>query len=227
MRPVVRDYAELITEIAGERIRSLTLFGDIASGTFDAKRQPVRSVFVLDSFELSILRRLAECGGRLSRKGVAAPLVMTPAYIDRSRDTFPLEFIEIKQQHVTVLGADLFEPLTFKDADVRLQCEREIKTILLGLRQAVLESGGRESELEWLEQGACDALLRTFRGVLWLKGKREAMPALKIVAEVETLTGKPLTGIREALDPAEEDTWAQFERLYTNVETLGAVIDAL
>ena len=91
---------------------------------------------------------------------MAAPTVFTPAYLARSVDTFPLEFIEIQQQHVTVLGEDHFAPLVFEPAHVRLQCERELKVLEIGLQQGILVSQGRSESLKWLGDDVAERLLR-------------------------------------------------------------------
>ena len=67
---------------------------------------------------------------------------MTPAYLSGSVDSFPLELLEIQQRRAVLWGDDYFADLKLDQADVRLQCERELKRILLGMRQGLLASGG-------------------------------------------------------------------------------------
>ena len=76
---------------------------------------------------------------------------MTPDYIRSSVDTFPLELIEIQQMHLTLFSEVSFDELTFQDGHVRLQCERELKALLIGLRQVLLASAGEEKFIGVLE----------------------------------------------------------------------------
>ncbi len=224
-REPVGNYARLVGEIAGDEAKSLTLFGAIAAGTFDPRRQVIRSVLVLGAVDLSVLRRIAEHGAKLGKHRIAAPLIMTPGYIEASLDTFPLELIEIQQMHVTLFGPDLFWDLSFKDADVRLQCERELKVILIGLRQGLLAAAGREKVISELETTVADGLLRTLRGLLWLKGRRAAKPAGGVLDEIEKLADRKLPGVRVAVDATAPHGWSEFERLYHDVEALGEMDD--
>ena len=226
MRPPIRTLADLVRKLAGNHAKSLTLFGAIAAGSFDATRHTVRSVLIVDAVDLSVLRRLAEHGAKLGKAHVSAPLIMTPQYITDSLDTFPLELIEIHQNHITVFGEDHFADLSFDDGHVRLQCERELKVLLIGLRQGLLAAAGREKVLAELEVNMAENLLRTLRGMLWLKGRREAQPATEVIVEVENLVQRKLPGVRAAVDREAAHDWGQFESLYRDVEALGATVDA-
>ncbi len=225
LRGPVREYAALIASLGGENVVSLTLFGAVVAGSFDPQRHTVRNVLVLKHVDLDMLRALAGHGSKLGKNHIAAPLVMTPEYIRDSRDAFPLEFLEIQQQHATLFGPDAFAGLTFDERDVRLQSERELKVILIGLRQGLLASMAKERALGELGIEAAAALLRTLRGMLWLKGKKEAMAADDVVQAIEALTARRLDGLRTTLDPTAQRGWPEFELLYRDVAELGALVD--
>jgi len=226
LRGPVCEYAALLRETAGPNARSLTLFGTVVAGTFDPGRHTVRSVLLLGEIDLDGLRRLAERGAKLGKHYISAPLVMTPDYIAESLDTFPLELLEIQQRHVTLFGEDCFADLKFQAQDVRLQCEREMKVTLIGLRQGLLAAAGRERTLGRLQEDAMGALLRTLRGMLWLKGQTHGLAAPDVVDAVEHVTARRLDGLRSALDPTENHGWPQFERLYHDVAALCDVVNA-
>jgi len=226
MRVPVRQFADYVAQLCGPNLVGLTFYGPILGAEFDAKRTPGRSVLVLDRDELEQVRRLAREGRRFGRTGLAAPLIMTPAYIQASRDTFPLELIEIQQQHATVLGKDVFEELTFEPAHVRLQCERECKTILIGMRQGLLATAGKDTLLGEVASEAAAALLRVLRGLLWLKGQRETCPPQEMLTRVEAMVERPLAGARPILAGNLGRDWASFRQLYEDVRHLGEVVDA-
>jgi hypothetical protein len=226
LREPVGEYAGLLRELAGENASALTLFGAVVSGAFDPGLHAVRSVLVLDQVDLEMLRRLAEHGRSLGKKHIAAPLIMTPAYIRESLDTFSLELLEIQQWHVAVFGRDHFADLAFEADHIRLQCERELKVLLIGLRQGLLAAAGRDQALRPLEIGATEALVRTLRGMLWLKDEKEPKLAADVVTAAESATNQKLDGIRTALDPAAQHGWRDFVRLYHDVATLEQLVNA-
>jgi len=219
-------YAQLVRELVGENAKALSLFGPVVGGPFDANRHSAASVLVVDRVELSTLRRLADHGAKLGKLGLAAPLIMTPPYIRSSLDTFPLELIEIQQRHATLFGEDDFAELIFEGAHVRLQCERELKRALIALRQGLLATAGRERLVPALEHDAAEGLLRTLRGLLWLKGKKEFKPDDEVVTETETLLQRRVPGLRKALDRSAQPGWGDFDELYREVEALMETADA-
>ncbi len=226
MQPHLAEYAELVRRLAGQNAIALTCFGAVTAGNFDPERGAAASALILANTDFPLLRALAEHGPRLGRHGIAAPWVMTTAYLDASRDTFPLRLIEVQQNHRTLFGPDLFSDLTFAQRDVRLQCERELKTILLHLQRGLLAAAGEARHLDVLASGIAAELIRTMRGLLWLRGERDARPAEAVIAAIETTYECSLTGVRQAADPHGYDTWQTFESLYHDVEALSEIADA-
>lgn len=226
MRERVESYARLVQELFGESCKGLIIFGAVLSESFQPDREAVRSVLVVERVNLPNLRRLADQGARLGKLGITAPLIMTPVHIRTSLDTFPLELMEIQQRHATLCGQDYFSELTFDNAHVRLQCERELKRTLIGLRQGLLASAGRERLVRVMEKDAADDLVRTLRGLLWLKGRKEFKDAAEVITEIETITTRKLPGIRTALTSSPSSGWTDFDNLYRDVETLGEIVNA-
>ncbi len=221
------EYAELLGKLGGEAVRSLTLFGIAATQDFDPRVHVARNVVEVASVDLAFLRSLSLHGARLGKLRIAAPLIMTRDYIEASRDAFPLELMDIGKLHVTVMGDDPFRALTFDEAHVRLQCEREFKALLIGLRQGLLAAAGRDDVLEAVELDAGEGLIRTLRGLLWLAGEREVTSPGELLAAAEKRFERTFGGIRDAMSPSATHDWASFERLYADVEALAGLADAL
>ncbi len=226
MRPKIVDYADLVLESRVADTGALVVFGAVLTDEFAAGRDLVRSILVVERVELEALRRLAGFGARLGKSGIAAPWVLTAKQIENSRDTFPLELIEIQQLHATLLGPERFAELTFEPTHVRLQCERELRRLLINMRQGLLRTAGRERLVPDLEREAVEALLRTLRGLLWLRGRREFLPTAAVLSEVERLTERSLGGVRRAVEHSSHAGWVQFDQLYEDVEVLGELANA-
>ena len=226
LRAPVGRYAERLQKLGGEKVLGLTIFGSAAAGNFDPAEDTVRSTIVLDNVDLEFLRLLAVDGVRLGKERIAAPLVMTPGYLAASRDTFSLELLEIQQQHVTVLGEDHFALLVFEQAHIRLQCERELKSILIGLHQGLLASTGSDRLLVTLSSQAIENLVRVLRGLLWLSGERDHRPAVDVVQQAEKIVNRPLPGIHAALNSADTAGWQKYCALYGDVQALGEFANA-
>lgn len=225
VRAAVGKLVDRIRALVGERVLEICFYGRVVSAQFDADADRVFSVLVLEQFDLNVLRELAREGAALGKRRLAAPMVMTPGFIEESLDTFPLELLEIKQQHVTLVGQDHFSDLTFESSHIRHQCERELKTLLIGMRQGLLAAAGRDKVLGIIQEGTVELLLRTLRGYLWLKDLAEAKPDRDVVEAVEEVLDRKLPGIRHVMEHASHDTWRQFLDLYDDIDALRKEVD--
>lgn len=225
MQIPIQKYAQTVHTLAGTKALSLTLYGAIVGGSFDPSWQTARSVVVFDSIDLEILRNLGKEGARLGKAKIAAPLIMTPEYIQNSLDSFPLEFLEIQQRHRCLFGQDSFAELSFYQPHLRLQCERELKSMLIGMRQGLLAAGGQDKWLSTMEVDIGERLIRALRGLLWLHGQMEGKPAAQTVSDIEESLNKPLPGIRAALHRQGQHGWDEFTSLYEDIEALRTLVD--
>ena len=212
--------AETALDYAGENLLALSATGGwLVSDPLFAD-EPAASVIVLREVDLAVLDRLAAAGAQFGKHQLRAPLVMTPAYIQSTCDVFPLELLEIQQLHVSVYGEDFFADCAFPRREVRLQCEREFKRILIRLRQGILAAAGREKMLADLETDIGVHLLRTLRGFLWLKDQKEYQAPSSVVDAIEKLADRKLGSVRQAIEATFDHNWSAYESLYRDVEAL-------
>lgn len=224
LRDTLQQFAGEVAKLAGDKLLGITLFGSALQGAAPVGRHVARTAIVLSVIDLDMLRQLAPFGDRYGKAGLAAPRILTPELIRESCDTFPLELMEIEQLRYTLRGADHFRELEFEHADVRLECERELKSVQYGMHQAVLRVAGRDYLAE-LEQHVAATLLRVMRGILWLETRHETQAELQIVEQIETLWRRPMPALRHALNPEGTHTWEQIVALYREVGSLRDFVD--
>ena len=210
-------------EIAGDNALAWTLYGSAIAEPHP--RHAIHSMLVLRGIDLDMLRRLAAEGPNYAHVKLAPPLVSTPKLLKTSCGAFPLELIEVQQKYVVALGEDFFRGLKFEESNVRLQCERELQVLTIGLRQGLLAGAGKEQHLQLLRHHWSHGLLRTLRGMLWLKGAKDWLPAARVLEAVGTHVKRPLAGIRHAVVATEPIDWPAFQNLYADVEALEAALD--
>lgn len=219
----LRQYGDIVASLTGPNLVGLTAYGD----GLDGATPSVASVLMVQQVDLAQLRRLAERGPTLGNLGMTAPVVMTPAYVEKSQDTFPLELMEIHQKHVTVAGQDFFASVSIDNEHLRLQCERELKRILIRMRQGVLAAGGREDVLSDLGADVGLHLVRTIRGLMWLRGEHAFLPLDRAIAAATKLVGSELPGARQVVLRDGAHGWKSFEALYADVERLANFVDGM
>ena len=104
-----KPFLDKVLENHQDLIHSIHIVGSALTQDFDTKISDINSVVVLHKMDLKFLEFLAPLGKKYGKKRIAAPLIMTPEYIENSLDVFPLEFFNIKMLHHTVWGEDIFQ----------------------------------------------------------------------------------------------------------------------
>jgi hypothetical protein len=226
-RPPFRELATLLARLVGDHLLGLSAFGGWLADDPLYDGTPARSVAVLRQFDLRMLDELAREGVRLGKLGLRAPLMMTPEYIAQSCDTFPLELLEIQRQHVVLFGEDHFAALQFGRGDVRLQCERELKSELIHLRQGLLAAAGQYKHLGAVCRQEAERAMRVLRGVLHLAGRGSPSLSAELVAQAADVAGLKLDGLQAVVAGAGHVDFAAFERFYEDLAALAGYVDRL
>lgn len=222
-----RRLGEILLELGGEGLEALVVFGAALTDEFDPKRMRIQSVAVLGRMDLAMLNELRSKGVKLGKAGLQAPLIMTPQYIESSRDAFPIELLEIQQLHATIHGRECFDELKFSPADMRLQCERELKRSLIQLRQGLLGSAGRDKVLADLCLAASEHAVRILRAILWLKHQAAPKPARRVIEAARSVVEMQLNGLIAVAVANVPGDFARFEALYQDTEALAHWVDKL
>ncbi len=225
----IRPFMESVAASLGSHLQCAAVTGSAVVQGPDFDSTTIHSVLVFDELALRYVEEIAPLGKKYGRKGVAAPLVMSSEYIRESLDVFPLEFLSIKLAHVTVHGKDVFEKLEIPPADLRRQCERELKSFLIRLRQGYLSSAGNVRVLEKVLRDAASSFFSIVRGVLHLlhaeilHDERKDVETLKEKVELSATPIHTQMLLEEVRAHPKED----FEKFYAFAEEFSAKVNNL
>jgi len=228
--PMVED----LLKVHASNIHSFHIVGSAVVPDYNEKLSDINSVVVLHNMDLQFIKFLAPLGKKYGKKKIAAPLVMTPEYIDQSLDAFPIEFLDFKLIHKTVYGHDLLQDLRITMPNLRLQCEREIKTKLIGLRQGYISSLGKKEDIAAVLVRSFTGSMALFRAVITLLGKEPPVSRAEVITMLGSATGidtdifeKLLMLKTNLLKPSEQELASFFERYYNALEATGTIVDDL
>ena len=169
VKKAVDFFLEQLQGAIGENIKSLTVVGSSLTEDYRPGQSDINTVLVLQKRNMMTLNTIAALGKLMRKKKIASPLLMTDSYIERSRDVFGVEFLDFQHLHKTVFGDDPFAEISFEKNDVRLQCERELKAILIRLRQGYISSAGNKILIRDLLIATSKSLGPIIKAMLWLK----------------------------------------------------------
>ncbi len=234
---VIEAFADGLVERLGENLICLAITGSVLTPDYVARRSDINSIIVVRGMDMDLLEDLAALGKHHGKKGIRAPLIMTPEYIQRSRDVFPLEFLEIRLLHLTVFGEECFDKIPLEPAPLRHQCERDLKARLIHLRQGYIAAAGDTREITALLLEALPGYFPLLRAILLLTGWDEALPQHKPAVleqadsrlEISTSCLNELLALRARKRPALDRARAQslFKNLYDLTDALAVHVDAL
>jgi hypothetical protein len=202
------------------------LFGQCLGEGFVPKKQPAKAGLVLSNSRPGHLKRLTSCVKKYSKLNVSFPYLFTVDFIQTSLDSFPLEFLELKQRHMTVTGEDVLAGLEIKKEDIRLQCERELKGKGMHLNAALLNLSS-DKELAGLIKLSSEDFNRIYLGLLCLIGKQgphDPCLTVEVVAKHFGLDNTLLMNITQGNVP-KKDVRSFCEQYIEQITKLSTIVD--
>ena len=234
MQKTASEFLTAVQESFGESLKSIILYGPAARGEIHKNILYIGFLVVVDDNTPSELARCAKYIKKWHKQSITTPIFLDPSYIQQSLDTFPLEFMDMCSSYHVVYGEDVLEGLTFEAADVRSQCERELKGKLLHLRAEYLSIRGNTKQLIDLINRSLNTFRLVFAGALFLKDRETPQDTSKLLDAITEEYGldaslfKQLTGI-SAGDIKINETEADklFDLYVEELDKLSSSIDTL
>lgn len=230
----IKPFLDEILEKYRDRIHSIYITGSAITDDYDDKVSDVNSIFALNKMDLKFLELLAPLGRKYGKSRVAAPLIMTPEYVNSSLDVFPVEFLNFKLIHATIFGEDIFNDIEINRTDLRHQCERELKTKLIWLRQGYLSSLGNSKSLTERFAKSITGYIPLFRALIVLFGKEppvkqdDVITALSHAMDINTdVFSKVLQEKHDRIKLSIDELNTIFEEYYTATEKLRKMVDEI
>lgn len=186
---IFSEFTNDYQRIYGADLISISLYGSGARGEYIPRRSDLNFLIVLTNEGIKRLDRAFKVVAKWHKRRVATPLFMSREYIATSLDTFPLEFLNIKQDRRVVWGEDPLKKVTIRKRQLRLQLEREVKGKLLLLREAYLASRGWKRNLVAVASQSLTAFLSIFEGILYLRGKEIPLQRDGLIRAMAAETG--------------------------------------
>jgi len=234
IRDSVTDFAGRLLTALGDNLKSITVVGSSLTEDFRPGQSDINTVLVLGEQALASLNAVASLAKPMSKKKISPPLLMTQSYIERSRDVFGVEFLDFQLAHETIIGDDPFASLKFDKKDVRIQCERELKAMLIRLRQGYIAAAANKKLVRDILISTAKGMAPLLRALLWLKGVErtaQAKPTFVKAAGEFSIDTNPLKSAiiwrHEKIRLSETEMENAFESVYSVIEQLAGIVDEL
>ena len=230
----IRPYLEEMIELLGHNLITAAVYGSAVTGDYLEKSSDINLLLVCEDVDLGTMKKSLKLIAKGIRKRIAAPLFFTRRYIETSADVFPIEFLEIRENHLILYGEDVLTGITVDLKNLRYQCEEQIKGKLVRIRQAYLEVGLKKKGVESLLKRSLSSLMPVFRNVIRLKsespppGKYEVLKRLAVLFSLDEEVF--LTIWRDKQNDEKiggEDAEIYLEKYLIQIEKLAAAVDSI
>jgi len=227
VRETLRPYLARVQDLFGDALEAVILYGSAAGGEYLPGKSNINLLILLARQDTHLLKQYADLHKRWKKEQIVVPLFLTPAELKSSLELFPLEYLEIQEQHVLLAGRDPFPEIRIDGRNLRLQCEQELRGNLLRLRQRFVEGGGSTEAITILLPLSLTALLPCLRGLFWAAGKpieRSSDGVLKAVQQQWDLDCSAFQDVlnlkRGIIGPGPAEAPRLFERYAATMQSL-------
>lgn len=134
----INIFVEKIKEIAGENLKSCIVYGSVAKENYKEGISDINIIVILEKIDYEEIERIRKNLSKLAYKHMIKPFFFSEWFLSSSSDVFPVEWKDIKENHIVVYGKDITEEISIKKENLRIYLERECKQNYINFQQALL-----------------------------------------------------------------------------------------
>jgi hypothetical protein len=193
-------YVKETNALLGPALDGIVLYGSAVRGEFLPGRSNLNLLLCLASPDRDILERYAKVQRRWSREQIVVPLLLTAEEIHQSAAAFPLEFLEIQEQHRVLSGRDPFIGLHIDRAHLAIEVVQALSGNVLRVRQRFVEGGGTQEATTMLLPLSLTGLLPCLRGMQRISARPVSFNSDALLTDIQRMTGLELPGLVDVLN---------------------------
>lgn len=227
----IQVFIQKLKDVYQQDLISAILYGSAVSGEFVDKHSNLNLLVVLKNTDLENLKKATRV---INKFNMINPLFLNEDYIVNSTDIFPIEFLDIQENYLVLYGKDVLKGINIDIRNLRFQCEQELKSKLINLRQLYLRINKDKTALRNLFFKSFTSILHILRNVLRLKGKKPAYKKEDILKELVSefqidmsIWGKILAAKVKQIKLNNRDTEQLFIAFLRELEKIVDIVDKL
>jgi hypothetical protein len=231
---LLQTYVKEVTGTFGEQMEGLLLYGSAVRGEFLPGRSNLNILLLVSSYDSAVLKQYSALHRRWSKEQIMVPLFLTEEELHMSAAVFPLEFLEIQEQHRVLSGRDPFIGFHVKIDRLRDAVVQGFASHLLRLRQRYVEGGGGDEATTILLPLSITSILPLLRGVQRLLGRPPLAHSDAVISDVTEQLKLDLQGLldvwllkRGQISPGPHEVPRLFDRYLEAVTRLTRTVEQL
>ena len=199
IQKLLQTYVKDVKGVFGEQLEGMLLYGSAVRGEFLPGRSNLNILLLVSSYDSAVLKRYSALHRHWSKEQIVVPLFLTEEELHTSAAVFPLEFLEIQEQHRVLGGRDPFIGFHVKTDRLRETVVQGVTSHLLRLRQRYVEGGGSDDATTILLPLSITSIVPVLRGVQRLLGRPVLSHSDAVIKDVAEQLKLDLQGLLDAL----------------------------
>lgn len=230
IKQLIEAFCAKARELLGENLKAVFLYGSIAAGCYSRRHSDINILLVLGQSDLEALRRIGRLKHNYKFRDFAI-LALTRSYIESSTDTFPMEFLDIRESYSLLWGEDCIKGLRIDPRNLRHQCEWELKSKILRMQGLYIDSRANTAALRHFLTQSLSSFSVVFKNILRLKGieEREKKRIWELIASEFGLNKDVVVNLWQARAAGQKiaDAEAAFGDFLGELQRLSEAVDKL
>lgn len=161
------SWPQAIKEALGDNLISAFVHGDCLVEGFNAMKTPWTLSFILQDNSSEKIAPLQKLLAKAKKENIEFRYYFTLKEIQTSEDVFPLEFLHIANRNAVIVGQPPLPNYEPSKECLRLECERELRGLLIHLRRAFVYLNEDRNPLGFFVR-ASSTMLPIMYGVYYL-----------------------------------------------------------
>jgi predicted nucleotidyltransferase len=233
MEGKLSELVNRLKEAAGKNLESVVLYGSAASGAYKPGTSDLNvlcTLVTMDVHELQLLAPVVHWWTREQKE--PPPLFFLTEELHRSTDVFAIESLDIKRAHRVLFGNDPIANLEVPMNLHRVQVERDLRLLLLRLRQHVLLAGKNEMEYTAALKRSDSSALILLRHTLLAFGEEPPAEASALFERIAALTSARAEAFQQVHDfheggKLQQDAFRVYDEYIHAIEKVVLAMDSL
>jgi predicted nucleotidyltransferase len=183
----------------GAQLKSVIVFGSLARGEFDPQKSNV-NVLIIAELPVDVLQRLDTALKPWLSKGHAAPVLAEPDELPALAKDFPIEFLDMREEHRTLFGEDPLSRLVIDRQHLLAQCTHDLALVRLRLRQAIGSLGNNSPKLGQLLAQSISSVVTLLRAASRIDGEGEKIDKMESIEKWSARVGIDISALKSLKD---------------------------
>jgi hypothetical protein len=231
---LLQTYVKEVKGQFGEQLEGVLLYGSAVRGEFLPGRSNLNILLLMSFCDSGVLKQYSALHRQWSKEQIVVPLFLTEEELRVSAEVFPLEFLEIQEQHRALGGRDPFIGFHVKTDRLREAVVQGFMSHLLRLRQRYVEGSGADEATTILLPLSITSILPLLRGVQRLLDRPVLSHADAVIKDVAGELKLDLQGLldivllkRGQISPGRHEMPRLFDRYLQAATLLNRAVEQL